>query len=110
MARLGLTRREIQTAVLVVSRSKKILVWFKMVLKYRDKEISSLRDIQNLTAKDLREILRYHFVLYNSLRFPHCFATRSPIDCFPVRGDNARQDLECCSLLVNQDYTKVQAR
>ena len=31
-----------------------------MVLKYRDKEISSLNDIQNLTAKDLREILRCH--------------------------------------------------
>ena len=29
-----------------------------MVLKYRDKEISSLDDIQNLTAKNLREILR----------------------------------------------------
>ena len=31
-----------------------------MVLKYRDKEISSLDDIQNLTAKNLREILRSH--------------------------------------------------
>ena len=31
-----------------------------MVLKFRDKEISSLNDIQNLTAKDLREILRCH--------------------------------------------------
>ena len=31
-----------------------------MVLKYQDKEISSLNDIQNLTAKDLREILRCH--------------------------------------------------
>ena len=30
----------------------------KMVLNYRDKEISSLGDIQNLTAKNLREILR----------------------------------------------------
>ena len=29
-----------------------------MVLKYRDKEISSLDDTQNLTAKNLREILR----------------------------------------------------
>ena len=29
-----------------------------MVLKYRDKEISSLDDIQNLTAKNLGEILR----------------------------------------------------
>ena len=29
-----------------------------MVLKYRNKEISSLGDIQNLTAKDLRENLR----------------------------------------------------
>ena len=31
-----------------------------MVLKYRDKEISSPNDIQNPTAKDLREILRCH--------------------------------------------------
>ena len=31
-----------------------------MVLKYRDKKISSLDEIQNLTAKDLREILRSH--------------------------------------------------
>ena len=29
-----------------------------MVLKYRNKKISSLDDIQNLTAKNLREILR----------------------------------------------------
>ena len=29
-----------------------------MVLKYRDKNISSLDDIQKLTAKDLREIVR----------------------------------------------------
>ena len=57
IARLGLTSQEIQTAVLVAFRSKETLVSFKMVLKYRDKEISSLEDIQNLTAKDLREIL-----------------------------------------------------
>ena len=57
IARLGLTSREIQTAVLVAFRSKETLVSFKMVLKYRDKEISSLEDIENLTAKDLREIL-----------------------------------------------------
>ena len=57
IARLWLTSREIQTAVLEAFRSKKILVSFKMVLKYRDKEISSLEDIQNLTAKDLRAIL-----------------------------------------------------
>ena len=57
IARLGLTSREIQTAVLVAFRSKEILVLFKMVLKYRDKEISSLEDIQNFTAKGLREIL-----------------------------------------------------
>ena len=62
IARLGLTSREIQTAVLVAFRSKETLVSFKMVLKYRDKEISSLEDIQNLAAKDLREILRYHLV------------------------------------------------
>ena len=57
IARLGLTSQEIQTAVLVAFRSKETLVSFKMVLKYRDKEISSLEDIQSLTAKDLREIL-----------------------------------------------------
>ena len=57
IARLGLTSREIQTAVLVAFRSKETLVSFKRVLKYRDKEISPLEDIQNLTAKDLREIL-----------------------------------------------------
>ena len=57
IARLGLSSREIQTAVLVAFRRKEILLSFKMVLKYRDKEISSLEDIQNLTAKDLREIL-----------------------------------------------------
>ena len=57
IARLGLTSHEIQTAVLVAIRSKETLVSFKMVLKYRNKEISSLEDIQNLTAKDLREIL-----------------------------------------------------
>ena len=57
IARLGLTSREIQTAVLVAFRSKETLLSFKMVLKYRGKEISSLEDIQNLTAKDLREIL-----------------------------------------------------
>ena len=57
MARLGLTSREIQTAVLVAFRSKEVHVSFKMVLKYQDKEISSLEDIQNPTAKDLREIL-----------------------------------------------------
>ena len=57
IARLGLTSREIQTAVLVAFRSKETLVSFKMVLKYRDKEMSPLEDIQNLTAKDLREIL-----------------------------------------------------
>ena len=62
IARLGLTSREIQKAVLVAFRAREILVSFKMVLKHRDKEISSLEDIQNLTAKDLKEILRYHAV------------------------------------------------
>ena len=57
IARMGLTSKEIQTPVFVAFRSKEILVAFKMVLKYRDTEISSLEDIQNLTAKDLREIL-----------------------------------------------------
>ena len=57
IARLGLTNREIQTAVLLVFLSKEIVVSFKIVLKYRAKEISSLEDIQNLTAKDLREVL-----------------------------------------------------
>ena len=47
----------IETAVLVVFRSKEILVSFKMVLKRRDKEISSLEDIQTLTLKDIWEIL-----------------------------------------------------
>ena len=32
-----------------------------MVLKYRNKEISTLDDIQKLKAKDLRDILRSHF-------------------------------------------------
>ena len=45
------------TLASVAFRSKEILFSFKMVLKYRDNEISSLEDIQNLTAKDLREIL-----------------------------------------------------
>ena len=31
-----------------------------MVLKFRDKNISSLDDIQKLTAKNLREILKSH--------------------------------------------------
>jgi len=31
-----------------------------MVLRYKDKEISSLDDIQKLRAKDLRDILRSH--------------------------------------------------
>ena len=57
IARLGLSSREIQTAVLVAFRRKEIFVSFKMVLKYRDKEISPLEDIQYLKAKDLREIL-----------------------------------------------------
>ena len=57
IARLGLISRAIETAVLVVFRSKEILVSFKMVLKRRDKEISSLEDIQTLTLKDIWEIL-----------------------------------------------------
>ena len=32
----------------------------KMVLKYKDQEIVSIADIQTLTAKDLRIILRSH--------------------------------------------------
>ena len=31
-----------------------------MVLKYKDKDISTLDDIQKLKAKDLRDILRSH--------------------------------------------------
>jgi len=31
-----------------------------MVLRYKNKEISSLDDIQKLRAKDLRDILRSH--------------------------------------------------
>ena len=38
IARLGLTSREIKKAVLVAFRSKEILVSFKMVLKYRDRQ------------------------------------------------------------------------
>ena len=56
--------REIQTAVSVAFRPKEILVSFKMILKYRNKEISSLEDIQNLTAKDLREILIRYALRY----------------------------------------------
>ena len=48
---------------LVAFRSREILASFKMVLKYRDKEISSQEHIRNLTAKDLREICLYHSVL-----------------------------------------------
>lgn len=33
---------------------------FRMVLKYKDKEISTLDEIQKLKAKDLRDILRSH--------------------------------------------------
>ena len=52
-------------------RSTEIRVSFKMVLKYREKEISSQEDNRNLTAKDLREILRYHLMSFR--RFLHCF-------------------------------------
>ena len=58
IVRLGLTRREIQTGVFDTFRWSEILLSLKMVLKYRDWEISSLEDIQNHTAKELREILR----------------------------------------------------
>ena len=57
IARMGLTSREIQTALFVAFPSSEILVLSQMVLKYRDKEILSLGDIENLTAKNLREIL-----------------------------------------------------
>ena len=69
IARLGLSSREIQTAVLVAFRWKEILVSFKMVLKYRDKEISSLEDIQNLTAKDLRENSLISFSIIPGISF-----------------------------------------
>ena len=60
IAKLELTRREIPTGVFDTFRWSEILLSLKMVLKYRDREISSLEDIQNLTAKELREILRSH--------------------------------------------------
>ena len=60
LVRLGLTRREIQTGVFDTFGWSEILLSVKMVLKYRNWEISSLEDIQNLTAKELREILRSH--------------------------------------------------
>ena len=55
-----MTHQEIQTGVFETFRWSEILLSLKMVLKYRDWEISSLEDIQNLTAKELREILRSH--------------------------------------------------
>ena len=58
IAKLELTRREIPKGVFDTFRWSEILLSLKMVLKYRDREISSLEDIQNLTAKELREILR----------------------------------------------------
>ena len=41
---------------------------FKMVIKYRDKEISSLEDIQKLRAKDLREILKSNSELASGMK------------------------------------------
>ena len=39
-----------------------------MVLKFREKEISSLEDIQKLKAKDLREILKSHSELTGGMK------------------------------------------
>ena len=41
---------------------------FRMVIKYRDKEISSLEDIQKLTAKDLRDILKSNSELAGGMK------------------------------------------
>ena len=35
-----------------------ILLFIKMVTKYKDKEITTLKDIQKLTVKELRDILK----------------------------------------------------
>ena len=43
-----------------VSRLSLVFSYYRMVLKYRDKKISSLDDLQKLTAKDLREIFNSH--------------------------------------------------
>lgn len=54
IARMGLTHRQIQTAVSVPFQGKSV---FHASFLF---EISSLDDIQTLTAKDLQEILRSH--------------------------------------------------
>ena len=41
---------------------------FRMVIKYRDKEISSLEDIQKLRTKDLREILKSNSELAGGMK------------------------------------------
>ena len=67
IVRLVLSRGRFKTAdsrirVAFVARSHVLLCdhWNKMVLKYKDQEIASLTDIQKLTAKDLRIILKSH--------------------------------------------------
>ena len=40
----------------------------RMVLKFRDKEISSLEDIQKLKAKDLGQILKSHSELTGGMK------------------------------------------
>ena len=92
IARLRLTTRNQTADFSSISRETRALSvssLSKMVLKYRDKEISSLDDIQNLTAKNLREILRSYsestggvkadLVLKASVRFANA---RSPtVEC-----------------------------
>ena len=64
MSRLRLTQRQIQTAdsLAFVARPEILprVYFFRMVLKYKDKAIATLDDIQKLKAKDLRDILRSH--------------------------------------------------
>ena len=67
IARLVLSRGRLKTddsriGVAFVVRSHVLLCdhWNEMVLKYKDQEIASLADIQKLTAKDLRTILKSH--------------------------------------------------
>ena len=58
-----MTQQKLQSddsVIFHVSRLSILFSYRRMVLKYRDKNISSLDDIQKLTAKDLREILKSH--------------------------------------------------
>ena len=58
-----MTQRQIQTADSLAFVARPAIlprVFFRMVLKYKDKDIATLHDIQKLKAKDLRDILRSH--------------------------------------------------